>query len=116
MARITFYTDEDVSGVAIKIARHRGASIVTANEAGMSGAEDEEHFVYAIERGFILVSANVQDFRPLFDAWVAAGREYPGMVLIPSRKAQRAGVVANGLCLIYESCDRDELKNRIRWV
>jgi hypothetical protein len=116
MAGITFYTDEDVHGDAIKIARHRGVAIVTANEAGMGGSEDEDHFAYAVETGFILVSANVQDFRPLFDAWVAAGREHPGMVLISSRKAQRAGTIADGLCLIYENYGRDELRDRIRWV
>jgi len=116
MATITFYTDEDVHGVAIRIARHRGVSIVTANEAGMSGAKDEEHFAYAIEMGFILVSANVQDFRPLFDAWVAAGKEHPGMVLITSGKAQSAGAIANALHLIYENGDSDDLRNRIRWV
>ena len=116
MERITFYTDEDVSGTAIIIARNQGVSIVTANEASMLGAGDPEHFAYAIQEGLVLVSGNIRDYRPLFNEWTASGKEHPGMVLITAKKARFAGVVASELRLIYEAYDTNMVANRILWI
>ncbi len=116
MTGITFYTDEDVHGVAIKTARHRGVSIVTANEAGMSGAEDEEHFVYAIERGLVLVSANARHHHPLFSQWLADGKDHPGLVLIAGKRQRDSEAIARGLVDIYRDYKRESIKNRLLWI
>jgi hypothetical protein len=116
LARITFYTDEDVNGAAIRIARTRGVSIITADEAGMLGAADSDHFEHAIEKGVILVTANIRHFKPLFDGWMAAGRDHPGAVLITSKKYEDSHTIADELTLIHEAAEPEDMKNRIWWV
>lgn len=81
-SKIIFYTDDDVNGRAIRLARHLGVEIVTANEAGMRGAYDQEHFDYALERRYILVTGNITDYENIYYEWAKSGDDHPGMVLI----------------------------------
>ena len=41
--RIRFYTDEHVARAVVRGLRQRGVDVLTAPEAGMLGASDEEH-------------------------------------------------------------------------
>ena len=43
MAGIRFYTDEHVSKSLVRALRRRGVEVLTAPEAGMLAASDEEH-------------------------------------------------------------------------
>jgi hypothetical protein len=116
VAKITFYTDDDVNGKAIRIARSRGVAIVTSDEASMRGERDEKHFAYAVRKGYVLVTANIGDYVPIFRAWVAAGRNHPGMVVIPHPKAQQPAAVASALCDLYEGLEAEEMRNRMEWI
>ena len=57
---------------------------VSADPA-LRGAPDEEVLTIAAEEGRILVTDNIRDFVPLSNAWGAAGRTHPGILLLSSR-------------------------------
>lgn len=111
--KITFYTDDDVDGPAIRWARNLSVPIVTANDAGNRGAYDPVHFAYAAEHNLVLVTGNVQDFEKLFYEWAQSGRDHPGMVLITPEHRTSSGLIAQELQILYELETQSFMRNRI---
>jgi hypothetical protein len=111
--RITFYTDDDVDGPAIRWARNLGVAIVTSNEAGNTGEYDETHFSYAVNHDYVLVTGNIKDFEPLFYAYAVSGLDHPGIVFIRSEIRTSSGFIAEELQILFELGTREEMKNRI---
>jgi hypothetical protein len=110
---ISFYADDDVDGPAIRWARKLGILIVTSNEAGNSGARDSEHFSYAVEHGYVLITGNKKDYEPLFYEWAESGADHPGMIFIGPDIRTSSGVIAEELQLLNELAGREFMKNRI---
>jgi predicted nuclease of predicted toxin-antitoxin system len=52
--RIKFYTDEHVLRAVVRGLRERGIDTLTVSEAGMLGAGDEEHLLFARREGLVL--------------------------------------------------------------
>ena len=113
---IIFYIDDDVHGRAVRIARKKGVELITSNEAGNSGADDKVHFAYALECNYVLVTANIKDFVPLFHEWLENGKEYPGMVVITSQHIKNAWLIADTLEIIWRAGSVGDMKNQIWWV
>ena len=113
---IIFYTDDDVHGGAIHIARENGVDLITSNEAGLLGAHDPVHFAHATENDYVLVSANIRDFKPLFDEWVAGGNAHPGMVLITSKHQKNAVHIARKLSEIQTETTKEEAQYRVWYI
>jgi len=90
------YTDTDVNGRAIRMARQIDpkVEIVTADSVGMRYASDPEHFAYAAEHGYVLVTGNIKHFRPLMGEWRQTGKEHPGIVYITAKAARYPSAVA----------------------
>jgi hypothetical protein len=116
MTHTSFYADEDVNGLAIRIACSLGVRIVTSNEVGLSGSYDEEQFRYADEHGYVLVTGNIRHFAPMFKAWLAAGRDHPGIVFIHPRHHRNSKRIAEELHLLFEAGTPDDLKNQVYWI
>ena len=112
-SELIFYTDDDVHGRAIKMARQLGVQIVTANEAGNRGARDPDHFAYALEHRYILVTGNVTDFEAIYYKWAESGEDHPGMVFIAADLRTSFERIAKELAFIHEAGTVDDLKNRI---
>ena len=116
MKHISFYTDEDVNGRAIKIAQNLGVKIVTSSEVELGGSSDEEQFRYAVEHGYVLVTGNIRHFAPMFKEWLAAGRDHPGMVFIHPHHHKNSKLIAEESHLLYEAGTPDDLKNQTYWI
>jgi len=113
---VLFYTDEDVNGKAIKIARNMGVELVTANEAGLSGEDDPAHFKYAIEHDYVIVTRNVKHFSPLHYQWIAAGNNHPGMILVTGNRGKNAMSLAHAMLDIQKTHTPDSFRNHVEWV
>jgi predicted nuclease of predicted toxin-antitoxin system len=111
---IVFYTDDDVNGKAIKIARNRGVAILTTLEAGRAGAEDDAHFAYAIEHNYIMVTANRLDFEDLFYEWAKTGKDHPGLILIGALLNQNPRRLADSLEECFKTAlSPEDFRNRL---
>ena len=113
---VLFYTDDDVNGDAIKIARKMGVEIVTTNEVGLGGARDPVHFKYAIDNDYVLVTQNVRHFIPLYTAWSEAGNEHPGVVLVDNKRIKNPLTVAKYLKMIHETHTPESFRNYMEYV
>jgi hypothetical protein len=106
---VKFYTDEQVSKAVIKGLRQRGADVLSAPEAGMLGASDEEHLTLATTEGRVIFSHD-QDFLRLH----AAGVEHAGIAYAPHGTS--VGAIINGLMLIQQVLDAEEMRNHLEYL
>jgi predicted nuclease of predicted toxin-antitoxin system len=62
--------------------RKRGNEVVEPADASLAGASDARHFVYAIEKGLVILTRDGDDFRSLHFIVTAARGEHPGIFLV----------------------------------
>ena len=60
MARLKIYTDENVDVRVVEGLKRRGIKACSALEKGMVGAEDVEHFNYAVEIESVIFTHSIK--------------------------------------------------------
>ena len=103
---IKFYTDEHVSRAVIKALRKRGIDVLTAPEAGLLGATDEQHLEKAQNDGRAIFTQD-DDFLRLHTAGIA----HVGIAYAP--QGTTIGHLIDGLILIHQVLDSDDMKNHV---
>lgn len=81
-------------------------------DVDLGAAADPEIFAYAVRRGYVLVTGNIKDFRPLAVQWAQAGNEFPGIIFIRAEHQKNAALIASSL-IRYAYQD---MKNREAYV
>jgi hypothetical protein len=89
--------------------RQRGVDVLTAPEAGMLGATDEEHLRRARADGRVVFTQD-DDFLRLH----AAGAEHAGIVYAPVEMP--IGEIIRGLMLIHELLDPEEMERHVEFM
>ncbi len=107
--RVNFYLDEHVPRAVASGLRRRGVDVLTLQEAGMLGAEDEAHLVLATQQGRVIFTQDA-DFLRLH----ATGIEHAGIVYVPQHTP--VGYILRGLMLIYEVLEPEDMKNRLEFL
>src|SRR2546428_682827 len=49
---------------------------------GLSGASDADHMRHVVERGYVLITMDPDDFLDLHEQCIADGRHHPGILLV----------------------------------
>lgn len=106
---ISFYLDEHVPTAVAAGLNRRGVDVLTVQEAGTLGAEDETHLALAREQGRVIFTQDA-DFLRLH----SAGTEHAGIVYVPQQTP--IGYILRGLMLIYEVLEPDDMKNRVEFL
>lgn len=109
MAEIKFYMDEHVPAAVTAGLRKRGVNVLTAQEASMVEAPDEEHLVLAINQGRVIFTQDA-DFLRLH----AAGIEHAGIAYAPQQTP--VGPLVRGLVLIYQVLEPEDMRNHVEFV
>lgn len=104
--KIKFTTDEHVARAVANGLRQRGVEALTASEAGMLAASDEEHLERARSEGRVIFTQD-DDFLRLH----ASGREHSGIVYAP--QGMSIGEIIRGLMLIYQVLEAEEMVGHI---
>jgi hypothetical protein len=107
--RVNFYLDEHVPRAVVSGLRRRGVDVLTLQEAGMLGAEDEAHLALATQQGRVIFTQDA-DFLRLH----ATGIEHAGIVYVPQHTP--VGYILRGLMLIYEVLEPEDMKNRLEFL
>lgn len=107
--RIRFYTDEHVAKTVIKGLRQRGADVLTASEAGMRCATDEEHIAFSRKEGKVIFTQDV-DFLRLH----AGGTKHAGIVYASQQAS--IGEIIHWLMLIYQVLDANDIEGRVEFL
>ena len=80
--KIRLYLDEDSMNHALVAAlRMRGVDVLTALDADLLGASDEDHLQFASQVERVLYTFNVSDFCVLHAHWLTASRNHFGIVV-----------------------------------
>jgi hypothetical protein len=116
MSQIRLYVDEDASEHSVvKALRNRGIDVITALDAGMSGAADEAHLAFAISQGRIIYSLNVGHFCRLHGEFLAQNRDHSGIILIPKQRYS-IGEKVRRLMQLIDSSSAEEMRNRLEFL
>lgn len=107
--QINFYLDEHVPTVVASGLRRRGVDVLTVQEVGTLGAEDEVHLALATQQGRVIFTQDA-DFLRLH----AAGTEHAGIVYV--RQQTPVGYILRGLMLIYEVLGPEDMKSRVEFL
>lgn len=107
--RIQFYLDEHVPRAVTEGLRRRGVDVLTAQEAGMLHAKDEQHLAFALSEGRVIVTQDA-DFLRLH----AAGRPHAGIVSVPQQTA--VSTIVRGLMLIYDILGPEDMASHVEFL
>jgi hypothetical protein len=107
--RIAFYMDEQIPRAVTEGLRRRGGDVLTAQEAGLRGATDEEHLAYASREARVIFTQDA-DFLRLH----AAGRSHRGIVYAPQRLP--IGAIVRGLMLIYDVLSPEDMLDQVEFL
>ncbi len=108
-ARISFSMDAHVPTPVCEGLRRRGVDVLTAQEADMRGASDEEHLTLAVRVGRTIVAQDA-DFLRLH----ASNRSHAGIVYAP--QGTPPGAILRGLMLIYEVLRPPDMTSRVEFL
>ena len=106
---IKFYMDEHAQRAVTQGLRRRGVDVLTAQEAGMLHAIDEQHLALALAEGRVIFTQDA-DFLALH----AAGRQYAGIAYAPQQTA--IGTIVRGLMLIHDVLSPEEMVNHVEFI
>jgi predicted nuclease of predicted toxin-antitoxin system len=106
---VKFYTDEHVARAVVRGLRHRGADVLTAKEAGLLSATDQEHLDRARVEGRILFTQD-EDFLALH----AAGTTHAGIAY--AQQGNSIGRIIRGLMLIYQVLEADDMDGHVEYL
>ena len=110
MARqVRFYMDEHVPSAVTAGLRRRGVDVLTAQEAGMHPAMDDQHLILALEQARVMFTQDA-DFLRLHTAGVG----HAGIVYAP--QGTSIGEIIRGLMLVYEVLDSSEMRNHVEFI
>src|SRR5215208_1274732 len=101
--------DEHVPRAVTEGLRRRGVEVLTAQDAGMMTAEDEQHVVLALGEGRVIFTQDA-DFLRLH----AAGRPHAGIVYAPQGTA--VGTIVRSLMLVFDVLTPEDMPSHVEFV
>ena len=106
---IKFYMDEHVQRAVTRGLRHRGVDVLTAQDAGMLQATDEQHLAFALREDRVIFTQDT-DFLGLH----AAGRPHRGIVYAPQQTP--IGTIVRGLMLVHDVMSPEDMANHVEFI
>lgn len=107
--QVSYYTDEHVSKAVVRGLRERGVDVLTAAEAGLLGASDEQHLDRARSEGRVVFTQDT-DFLRL----AASGARHAGIVY--ARQQTTVGDIMRGLMLVYQVMEAGEMLDHVEYL
>ena len=107
--KIRFYADEQVSKAIVQGLRQRGVDVLTAQEADMLRAPDEEHLKRAWDEGRVIFTQD-DDFLRLH----AVSADHAGIVYAPQQRS--ISRIIRGLMLVYQVLDAEDMQGQVEYL
>lgn len=105
-----FHLDENCHRAVAEALRRRGIDVTTTPEIGLLSATDEQQIAYGLAEGRVLFTQD-RDFLRL----QAAGVPHAGIVYC-GKDTRSIGEIIQGLVLVWELLDPEEMANRIEFL
>ncbi len=116
MSRVRLQLDEDCQARSLSAAlRQHGIDVVTTNQSGLEGADDETQLRAALDAGRVLATNNIRDFILLHNRWISEGRNHAGIIVFP-QQAFSIGETVRRLARLISSIEAERMRNRLEWL
>lgn len=109
MAKVKFYTDENVSRAVVMGLRRRGVDVLTVAESGNLGASDEEILFKAGDEKRVIFTQD-DDFLRL----AATASDHRGIDYTSQDKT--VGEIIRGLMLIHQVLHAEEMVGHVEYL
>ena len=107
---LRFHLDEHIDTAIAEGLERRGIDVTTTAEAGLRGAADEEHIVFALPEGRVIVTKD-PDFLRLHKAGVShAG------IAFTQHGLRSLGKLLRALILLNDCLEPGDMLNRVEFV
>jgi hypothetical protein len=106
---IKYSVDEHVPRAVTEGLRRRGVDVLTAQEAKLVGATDEEHLAFAVREGRVIFTQDADFLRMHAAAWPHRGIVY-------ASQQTSIGALVRGLMLIHDLMSPDEMAGHIEFL
>jgi hypothetical protein len=114
---LRFHLDEDCQATALASAlREHGIDVVTTNEAGLAGVEDDTQLRHAAEQQRVLVTNNIRDFVPLHTRWLGEGRSPHAGIVVFGQQTLSIGETIRRLLNLSRTRTPEQMRNRLEWL
>lgn len=111
---IKLYLDEDtISRALIRALRARGVDILTAQEAKLIGASDDEQLAYATAQGRVIFTFNTRDYSILHTEYLSQQQIHSGIII--SDQVQ-VGVIVRRLLKLLDAKSAEEMQNWLEFL
>ena len=107
---IRFHLDEQVNHAIADGLRRRGIDVTTTTEAGLIGVTDEEQLHFAVSQNRVLFTMD-DDFLRLH----GTGISHLG-IIYAHQNHTTIGAAINGLELIWQIYEPDEMRDRLEYL
>jgi hypothetical protein len=109
------YLDECLDLRLAPALRTRGASVLTAPEAGMMGASDDAQFRFARDQDRLIISYNRRHFRRLHALAIRQGEAHPGIVVLPATSPLNQLAIRAAMMLDWIAGQGDHHSRLFEW-
>jgi predicted nuclease of predicted toxin-antitoxin system len=80
---MNLYLDDDsAKAVLATLLRKAGHQVIVPASVGLSGADDAEHLLHAVQQSLVLLTGNHEDFRVLHLLVHASQGRHPGILVV----------------------------------
>ncbi len=107
---IRFHLDENCDSAIAAGLRLHGIDVSTTPEAGLLQASDDQQLGYTLAENRVIVTQDTDILRV-----AAAGQEHPGIVFYNSQ-SRTIGQVINGVRLIWEVFEPEDMRNHVEYL
>ncbi len=106
---VRFYCDEHVDLAISNALQKRGVDVLTAQDADMLGATDEDHLQLAVSQNRVIFTQDT-DFLRLHKS----GINHYGIAY--AKQGTPISKIIQGLLLIYQVLSEDEIKGKVEYL
>lgn len=110
MARITFPLDEHVPHAVAEALRRRTIPVLTAADAALLGASDDEYLRQSLINASVVVTHDSDFLRLHREGYRHAG------IAFAEQHTRSIGELVSRLVLIYEVLEADEMEGRVEFI
>jgi hypothetical protein len=110
---IVSYLDEDVDVDLVPALHQQDYEAYTVRDVGRRGLSDEEQLRFATERGWTIVTHNVNDFKRLHSKWMQQGKAHAGIIV---SKRLEIGRMLRTLLNLLNQVSAEEAKNQLFYL
>jgi hypothetical protein len=116
MSQLRLYVDEDAEETAVvRGLQLRGFDVVTAKDAGLLAADDQEQLQYAISQSRAIYTFSIRDFARHHRDYLLSGRTHAGIVTIPDQRYS-IGEKIRRIAELVARTTAEEMVDRIEYL